>query len=143
MHFKSLHFFIVVRLLLPKSYYMDVPAEPWKFEFLYINFSSNCPPFSIPFLIQNYPILPKLGALTIICSKYTQFLNFGSFISVENLQITIPNFAKYKTKQKQKQKQKKIKTTSKGRHIICIPCHCESHLASCNRNIALHTLKTC
>ena len=46
-------------LLSPKSY-VDVPAEPWKFDFLYTNFLPNYPPISIPFSTEKHPILPKL-----------------------------------------------------------------------------------
>ena len=47
---------------------------------------------------------------TIICSKYTQFLNLGSFVSVEDPPIAIPNFAKRHLKRQA--------------HIR-IPCQCE------------------
>ena len=47
--------------LLPKSY-VDVPAEPPKFDFLFTNFSPKYPPISILFSIEKHPILPKLGA---------------------------------------------------------------------------------
>ena len=50
-------------LLSPKSY-VDVPAEPRKFDFLYTNFSPNYPPIGkpIPFSIEKRPILPNLDA---------------------------------------------------------------------------------
>ena len=48
-------------VLSPKSY-MDVPAGPQKFDFLYNNFLPNFPPISIPFLKDKHPILTKLGA---------------------------------------------------------------------------------
>ena len=86
--------------LLPKSY-MDVHAKPQKFDFLYSNFLPNYPPISIPFLIEKHPICPNWVLFTIICSKYTQFLNLGSFVSDENPPIAIPNF---------------VKSTPKGRH---------------------------
>ena len=50
-------------VLSPKLY-EDVPAGPWKFDFLYTNFSHNYPPISIPFSKEKHPILFKfkLGA---------------------------------------------------------------------------------
>ena len=47
--------------------------------------------FSIPICC---PITHPSVFFTIICSKYTQFLNFGSFVSDENPPIAIPNFVK-------------------------------------------------
>ena len=44
-------------------------------------FLSNYPPISISFSIEKHTILPKLGGFYNICSKYTQFLNLGSFTS--------------------------------------------------------------
>ena len=67
-------------VLSPKMY-VDVPAEPQKSDLLYTIFLPNNPSISIPFVIEKHPILPKFGASYnyIICSKYTQILNFGSF----------------------------------------------------------------
>ena len=48
-------------LLLLKSY-VDVPAKPQKFGFLYTNFLLNYPTISIPFSIGKHPILSKLSA---------------------------------------------------------------------------------
>ena len=50
------------------------------------------------------------GTLTIICSKYTQFLNLGFFVSVEDPPIAIPNLAK------------RILKRQAHKHI---PCQCE------------------
>ena len=56
-------------LLMLKSY-MDVPARPQKFDFLYTNY----PPISLPFLIKKDSSLPKLGAFYNSFLKYTQFM---------------------------------------------------------------------
>ena len=63
-------------LLLPKSY-MDVPAEPRKFDFLYTNFSPNYPPISIPFTIEKHQILPKFGAFYNYLLKIHPIFEFG------------------------------------------------------------------
>ena len=64
-------------LLLPKLY-MDVPAEPRKFNFLYINFSPNYPPISIPFSIEKHPILSKIGwFLQCFAQNTPNFVNLG------------------------------------------------------------------
>ena len=85
-----------------------------KSDFLYTNFSPNYPPIGVPFSIEKHLILPKLGAFYhIICSKYTQFLNLGSFVSDENPPIAIPNFAKKHPKRQ-------------AHRPIRIPCQCES-----------------
>ena len=42
---------------------MDVPAQPWKFDFPYTNFSPSYSPISIPFVIEKHLVLLKLGAL--------------------------------------------------------------------------------
>ena len=61
-------------VLSPKLY-VDVPARPQKFDFLYTNFSHNYPPIDISLSKEKHPLLLKLGAFTIICSKYThQFM---------------------------------------------------------------------
>ena len=49
-------------LLSPKSY-VDVPAGPWKSDFLYTNFLPSFPPISLAFLKEKHQILTKLGAL--------------------------------------------------------------------------------
>ena len=43
----------------------------------YTNFLPNYPPISIPFMIEKHTICPNWVLFTIICSKYTQFLNLG------------------------------------------------------------------
>ena len=48
-------------VLLQKSY-VEAPARPQKFDFLFSNFLPNYPPISIPILIEKHPIVPKLGA---------------------------------------------------------------------------------
>ena len=65
-------------LLSPKSY-MDVPAEPRKSDFLYINFSPNYQPISIPFSIEKHLILPKLGAFYNNLLKIHPIFEFGLF----------------------------------------------------------------
>ena len=69
-----------VYLISPK-FYVDVPAKPQKFDFLFTNFSLNYSPISIH-------VLPNFAQiwvpLTIICSKYTQIFYLGSFVSDEN-----------------------------------------------------------
>ena len=42
--------------LLSAKSYVDVPAEPLKFDFLYTNFLPNYSPISIPFSIEKHPI---------------------------------------------------------------------------------------
>ena len=49
--------------LLSPNLYMDVPAGPQKLAWLSLKqFFAQLSPISIPFSIENYPILPKLGA---------------------------------------------------------------------------------
>ena len=48
-------------LFSPKSY-VDVPAGPWKSNFLYTNFLPNYPSINIHFRKEKYLILTKLGA---------------------------------------------------------------------------------
>ena len=48
-------------------------------------FSPNFSPISLPFLKEQHPILPTLGAFHVV---------LGSFVSDENQPIAIPNFAK-------------------------------------------------
>ena len=48
-------------VLSPKLY-VDVPAAPGKFVYLYTNFSHSYPPISIPFAEGNHPIWLKLSA---------------------------------------------------------------------------------
>ena len=48
--------------VLSTKLFVDVPARPWKFDFLYTNFLHNYPPISISFLKEKHPILLKLGA---------------------------------------------------------------------------------
>ena len=62
---------------------------------LFTNFLLNYPLISIPFWIEKHPILPFCPSsvlFTIICSKYTQFLNFAPCLLWKP--IGIPNFAK-------------------------------------------------
>ena len=54
--------------------YVDVPAGPWKFDFLYTNFHTI---ISILFLKENHQFCSNRLLFNIICSKYTQFLYFG------------------------------------------------------------------
>ena len=49
-----------VGLLLPKLY-VDVPAEPRKFDFLCTNFLSSYPPISIPFFDRKAPNFAQIG----------------------------------------------------------------------------------
>ena len=60
-------------LLSPKSY-VDVPADPWQFDFLYTNFSPNYP-LSILFLIEKHQILSKSDA--IYNNLLPKFIEFG------------------------------------------------------------------
>ena len=60
--------------LLSLKSYVDVPARPRKSDYLYTNILPNFLPMSIPFLKEKHPIFDKLGAFTIICPKYTQFM---------------------------------------------------------------------
>ena len=60
-------------VLSPKLY-VDVPATPGKFDFLYTNFSHNYPPISVPFLKENHPILLKLSAFYHNLLKIHQFI---------------------------------------------------------------------
>ena len=53
----------------------------------------------------------NLVLLTIICSKYTQVFNLGSFVSDENPPIAIPNF---------------VKKRSKRQAYLRIPSQCEN-----------------
>ena len=48
--------------VLSPKFYVDVPAGPQKFDFLYTKFSHNYPLMSIPFLKGKHTILIKLGA---------------------------------------------------------------------------------
>ena len=57
----------------------------------YINF---LPPISILFSIKSTQFCPNWVLFTIICSKYTQFVNLGFFVFGENPPIAIPNFPK-------------------------------------------------
>ena len=100
-------------LLFPKSY-VDMPAKPKKFDFLwYTNFLPNYPTISIPFLIENTKFCVNWVHFTTICSKYTQCINLDSFNCDEN-----PPNPLYQIWQK---------NTSKDRHIIIhIPCQCEN-----------------
>ena len=61
-----------------------VPVEPRKFDFLYTNYSPN---YTVPTHQYSLPF-------SIICSKYTQFFNLGSFVSDENPTIATPNSTK-------------------------------------------------
>ena len=92
------------RLLSLKSY-VDVPAELWKFDFLYTNFLPNYPPISIPFSMKKHPVLPKLGAFYNNLLKIHKFLKIWALSSLmKNPPIAVPNFAKKKK-------------NPKGRHI--------------------------
>ena len=62
----------------PKSY-VDVPAEPWKSNFLYTNFSPNYLPISIPFSMEKHPILSKLAAFYNNLLKIHPTFEFGLF----------------------------------------------------------------
>ena len=88
-------------LLSPQSF-VDVPAEPRKFEFLYINFLPNYPPISIPFSIEKHPILPKLGAF------YNNLLKTHPIIEFGLLRLWRKPTDLYT---------KSRKTTPKGRHL--------------------------
>ena len=92
---------------------MDVPAGPWKSDFLYdTNFLPNFPPISTPFSKEKHPILTKLFAFTIICPEYTQFMLFGLLPFWWPLpMIAIPNFV--------------LKYPKRQAHIR-ISCQCEN-----------------
>ena len=63
-------------LFWPKSF-LGVPAEPRKFDFLYANFLPKYPPISLPFLIENHPILPKCCAVYNNLLKIHPLFEFG------------------------------------------------------------------
>ena len=71
-----------------------MPAEPWKFDFLYTYFLSYYPPISISFSIEDYPILPKIECFYNKLLIIHPIFELSSFISDEKTKITIPNFAK-------------------------------------------------
>ena len=66
-----------VRVYFLPELHMDVPAEPRKIDFLYTNFLSNYTPISIPFSIENHPILPRLGAFYNKLLKIHPIFEFG------------------------------------------------------------------
>ena len=75
-------------------------------------FFAQLPTHQYTIFDKKAPNFAQIGCFfTIICSKYTQFLNLGSFISDENPPIAIPNFAK--------------KHPKRQAHIS-IPCQCEN-----------------
>ena len=91
---------------LPKSF-VDTPARPWKFDFLYTKFSPIYTSISIPILVQSTQICSNCMLFTIVSLNTPNLCNLGSFLSDENPLIAIPNFVK------------------KHAHIH-IPCQCES-----------------
>ena len=84
-------------LLSPKSY-VDVLAEPRKFDFLYTNCLPNYPPIGIPVSIDKQLILPKLAAFYNNLLKIHPIFEFGLFYLWWNPPIAKPNFAKKHTK---------------------------------------------
>ena len=92
-------------VLSPKLY-VDVPAGPWKFGFLHINFLHNYPPISIPFSKEKHPILFKLGAF------YHNLLQIHPIyvIWIHLWWKPIDRCTKFR-------KKKKKKSIPKGRHI--------------------------
>ena len=80
-------------VLSPKSY-VDVPAGPRKFDFLYSNCLANFPPISIPFSKEKRQTLIKLGAFYNILPKIHPIYVIWAPSSLMKTPIAIPNFAK-------------------------------------------------
>ena len=82
-------------------------SRPYDLKSDNVHAGKQCKQLAFPSM---YPTLVKTYWVffTIICSKYTQFFNLGSFVSDENPRIAKPNFTK-KT------------NTSKGKHKYTMP----------------------
>ena len=97
-------------VLLPKSY-VDVPAEPQKFEFFHTSFLPNYPPISIPFSIEKHPILSRLHAF------------YNNLLKIHPIFLIWAPSSLIKTQQSLYQISQK--STSKGTYHI--PCQCKTH----------------
>ena len=105
-------------VLLLKSY-VDVLAKRQKFDFLCTNFSLKYPFISIPFFDRkSTQFCPSWVQFTIICSKLTQFFNFGCFVSDENQPIAISNFVKKYLKRQAHTQGHKRKVFQRGKIIF-------------------------
>ena len=115
------------RVLSPKSY-MDVPAGPWKSDFLYTTFLPNFPPTRIPFLKGKHPILTKLGA----------FYN--------NLPKIHPIYVIWAPSSLMKPSDHYTKFCSKRQAHTRIPCQCENPPVQlleniCTRQLVFHHIQ--
>ena len=98
-------------VLSPKSY-VDVPAGPWKSDYLYTNLLPNFPPISIPFSKEKHPIWIKLGVFYNNLPKiHPIYVIWAPPSLMKTPPIAIPNFAK--------------KCPKRQAHIR-IPCRCEN-----------------
>ena len=98
--------------VLSTKLYVDVPAGPWKSDYLYTNFLPNFPPISIPFLKEKHPIWIKLGAFYNNLPKiHPIYVIWAPSSLMKAPPIAIPNFAK--------------KCPKRQAHIP-IPCQCEN-----------------
>ena len=97
-------------VLMPESY-VDVPAKPPKFDFLYTNVSPNYINISIPFLIEKHSILLKLYAFYNNLLQIHPIYEIGLFRLWWKPSIPLPNF---------------VKKRLKRQAHICIPSQCEN-----------------